>query len=101
MTEMTWEQKVAALNSIGRVELGMRFPGDWYASQNGVCVVLPGFERGGAGNGATPELAALDLWRERVDELPHSDALFIRSSQRCVRWNGFMWADVERPRLLA
>ncbi len=94
---MTWEQKLAAFQALGDTSLRMRVPGDWYVSADSVNVKAKPddcFVTGLYGNGATPEAAVEDHWRQLASELEPSAHLSIRSGERRVRWNGFMWADV-------
>jgi hypothetical protein len=99
---MTWEQKLAAIQALGEAHLCMRRPGDWYVSQSRTEVK----ERGSSvlssafGNGATPEEAVLDHWRQLAEVGPTFIVVIDAYSERRrhVRWNGYMWADepVER-----
>lgn len=88
---MTWEEKLAALNSLSQCSLRMRKPGDWYVSwhaETGGTMVSCDF-----GNGRTPEEAVNAHWDLYVTNLP-SDR-HIRAKNRCYRWVGFMWEEVE------
>jgi len=95
---MTWQQKLAALQCLGDCSLKMREPGDWYVSQSRVEVGGDGMLAGSYGNGETPVVAVTDHWRVLVDELPVGKHLVLGASsddRRAVRWNGYMWADVQ------
>jgi hypothetical protein len=95
-TTLTWEQKAAALDTLGNIEIKMRRPGDWFCAQSGVSVADGHFLYGGCGNGATPQEAIEDLWRYLVDDLLANRYVAIGGMDitRRVRWNGFMWQDV-------
>lgn len=98
---MDWQQKLAALQCLGPVALKMRSPGNWYVEAR--AEIKQGSILAGAyGNGATPELAVLDHWRQFVDELPHGHYIVTdayRTERRAVRWAGFMWQEVPEPHL--
>lgn len=100
---MTWEQKLAALNSVARHALLMRAPGDWYVNApieiGGRSVLVGAF-----GNGKSPQDAVEDHWRQLVDDMEQNgDYLVCRDGQhvKVVRWNGFMWEDVSYLRKAA
>ena len=97
---MTWEQKLAALNAITQHSLIMRKPGDWYVSSS-MNIGGRGVLVGVFGNGATPDEAVDDHWRQFVDEIDkEGDYIVVDDSAfpKCVRWNGFMWADCSHLR---
>lgn len=93
--EMTWEQKLAALQAITETCLCMRKPGDWYVSATARGVGGDGLNRGAYGNGKTPEEAVHDDWRQIAEFLPFDRYIIVEraGARRQVRWNGFMWAD--------
>lgn len=92
---MNWQEKAAALNAIGRVNLLIRKPGDWYVHHEHVEIKDRCFLRGSFGNGATPEAAIEDHWRKFVDEIGSCYVVTnaYSGNRRAVRWNGFMWQD--------
>lgn len=101
MSEMTWEQKLHAMQTLrgdGRSLLSMLYPGSWVCS-------LPG-EIGAAGvvstkapccQGATPEAAVEAAWREGT-ELPADKYLVVplAGARRHYQWAGFMWVEVSK-----
>lgn len=93
---MTWEQKLVAMKVLcGEVSLEMRKPGDWYVRVRCREVKYGDVLESTGGNGATPEEAVNDDWRELVEELSADRFIVINayggSERRAVRWNGFMW----------
>lgn len=95
---MTWEQKLAALDKLAGVgELRMRAPGNWFCSHR-VDIKDRSILRGGAGNGVNPEEAVLNQWERLTTDLKSHEYIVIdRGSgpRRAVRWNGYMWDDVD------
>lgn len=89
-TNMTWEQKLMALQMIADTSLRMRKPGDWYVSTVGRDIGGNGILVGSYGNGATPQLAVEDDWRLMVETIPRD--LYIATPKGKFRWAGFMWA---------
>lgn len=91
---MTWEQKLAAMQALGEVVLKMLEPGTW------LCripreVKDDALLRSVSGRGTTPEAAVGDCW-QYVTELKPREAIVVSDSpRRYVRWNGYMWADVD------
>ncbi len=95
---MTWEQKLQAIQSLGNQLVGevkMRKPGDWYCpvpadvGGNGIISTL-------SGNGPDPITAVMEAW-EQIVSLKPGLHLRLRDGRK-VRWNGFMFADVEVSR---
>jgi hypothetical protein len=93
---MNWEQKLQALNNVAPVELGMRMPGNWYASHRAY-IKKGGFLEGSAGNGVSPEEAVNDLWRLRTELAPEHYVVVddMGPNRRAYRWAGFMWEPVQ------
>jgi len=93
---MTYEQKFAALAAISpHPALHMRKPGDWY-------VLMPGVERkegvclsNGCVSQPTPELAVEEKWNWATDPNYYLVINAMRENRRAVKWNGFMWEDVD------
>ena len=93
---MTWEEKLAAMQALAATEIAMRKPGDWYCHMHAE-IGGNGMLCGVISSKATPQDAVEDVWRE-VSELPTGRYLVMNahgSNRRAVRWNGYMWADVE------
>jgi len=100
---MDWQQMFAALKAISpEATLQMRKPNDWYCR-------LPGVElKNGItlqtvrGTGGSPGEAVAAAWIAAT-ELPSSPDggpyLVVNATdpkrRRAMRWNGFMWADVD------
>jgi hypothetical protein len=106
MTQMTisltWEQKLLALNALGRVTLSLKEPGSWLANMPGDAAQVTNLTTIGTrfGQGESPGEAVLDLWEAFVDNLKLGEYIVTNpraepSARRCVRWNGFMWKDEE------
>jgi hypothetical protein len=97
---MDWQQKAAALDALAEISIKCRGVGDWYVSQK-VDVKDGALLVGRYGNGATPQEAIEDHWRQLVDEIePTPKYLIARtySDERMPRrWNGFMWIVVHEP----
>lgn len=94
---LTYEQKLQAAMAIAPCELIMRKPGDWYVQQS-VEVKNGSVLESRYGNGETPQLAIEDHWRALTDlKLPEYLVIgaFTDGERKAVRWNGFMWADVQ------
>ena len=94
--ELSWEQKLSALQVLGDTALRMRKPGNWYVDSH-TEVGGDGFLSGKYGNGATPQLAVLDHWRQLVDELDPKLYVVARPGgvEAGYRWSGFMWIVVK------
>lgn len=97
---MTYEEKFAALSALGgwNTALRMRMPGNWYLS-SGIEIGGDGFLRSTGPTGATPQQAIEKAWQDYVTDLPYDRYLVVHANgnERCVRWNGYMWADQEIP----
>lgn len=93
---MNFEQAMMALKAIGSdVYVQMRHPGNWYCSVRGVEVGNGSTLRTPTASSPTPEDAVLAAFTDHT-ELKHDEYLVLRAmsdQRRCVRWNGFMWAD--------
>jgi hypothetical protein len=97
VSEMTWEQKLMALQVLTDTSVRMRKPGDWYVSAVGRDIGGDGFLRGVYGNGKTPQGAVEDDWRQLVVALPADRYVHIERSgvKKKFRWNDFMWKEVD------
>jgi hypothetical protein len=94
--QWNWEEKFAACQALGgECALKMRKPGDWYFAQRGVDIKSGPMLVGKFGQGATPQAAVEDHFRN-LTELKSHEYVVINAYgiRRAVRWNGFMWADV-------
>jgi hypothetical protein len=94
---MTWEQKLAALQSLGggtiHVKLHMRKPGDWYL-HTGLGIGHHGFSSWASASGETPEQAVENSWLHFTEG--EAQELFVlkkHMDDRGYRWNGFMWQE--------
>lgn len=93
---MTWEEKLAALQALDSgAHVRMRKPGDWYVSWR-PNVREDHFLVGEYGNGNSPQAAVESHW-DKITNLPADKWLVFDNytGRRSVRWNGFMWQDVE------
>lgn len=94
---MNYEQKALALSALGwsDFEIKIRAAGDWYATCAGEirddCVLKTLM-----GNGATPEAAIEDLWKQAT--ILKSGEYIVTGAfgdkRAAFRWNGFMWQPV-------
>jgi hypothetical protein len=96
--DMTWEQKaqaILALNGWENFSLHLREDGSWYVS-DATEIRDGGILRGVSGNGTSPVQAILAHWQQ-LTELETGQYVVMRAmkeNRRAVKWNGFMWADV-------
>lgn len=97
MFEMTWEQKVQAMQALGRVEFFMREPGDWSVSIFGVSR-QEGSMISSCGTTGTIEEAVDRRWLWATNQEFCLVINAMPDKRRAVRWNGFMWADVEEAK---
>jgi hypothetical protein len=102
MLQLTFQQKADALNALCELKLGLSPLLDdarrWHASLR-VEIGGDGILRGIAGHGPTPQAAVDELWRNATN-IPASLCLIVDAygdDRRKVRWNGFMWVDVQPP----
>lgn len=105
---MDWQQKAEALAGLGEFSIIFRERQNrigsacaWYAGCAKVEIKDNGIMRGGWGNGNTPQEAIEDYWRYLTELKPHEYVLvraYDDAQRRAVRWNGFMWADVQEPK---
>lgn len=106
---MDWQQKAEALAGLSELtikfrerqwRIGNRHP--WYVSQN-IEIKESHTLLGAHGDGATPQEAIEDHWRQYVDDLKPEYSIRVQQSEfiRYVRWSGFMWVDVAPHRLVA
>lgn len=99
---MTYEQKFAALGAISfNPALHMRKPGDWYVSLSGVERKEGGCLSSGCVSEATPEMAVESKWAWAINPNHYLVINAMRDNRRAVRWNGFMWEDVDEHQLSA
>lgn len=96
--KFTWEEKLEILQAAGGTDISpiMRRPGDWYCG--GMSIVNGGFLVGGGGNGTTPQEAVEDAFHHYCEE-GHVIKIYSpdKKSSGYIKWNGFMWKEVERP----
>lgn len=101
---MNWEQKLLALQAIAFAlgcSLKMRSPGDWYVSLDGIDIKKGNMLIGAYGNGSNPEEAVNATWDRYVTNISAEECVAITTltndgrKRRYVRWNGYMWCDVE------
>ena len=96
---MDWEQKLEALSCLGEVSLMMRQPGNWYVhGPAGVEIKEEGCLASPTQRGATPRAAVEECWIQYT-KLAADRYLVVnamaRDSRRHIRWNGFMWQELE------
>ena len=100
MSEMPWEEKLAAINGLHVAELSMSSPGNWAVYTRGVesqannsCILRGGL----TGRGTTPEEAVEDHWANLTEHDGVGSYLVIdamRDSRRHIYWNGYRWVDL-------
>ena len=99
--ELSWEEKAAALQAlVGWYNFGlkMRCPGNWYVQHSGLERKEGGCLSGGLQNGKTPQEAVVQCCDWATDDSHPEYYLVVDAmgpKRRAVRWNGFMWEDVE------
>lgn len=93
---LTWEQKVKAMQALGTVEFFMREPGDWSCSVLSVNVKDGCMLTSNPSSGSDPAAAASKRW-DNLTKLARGQYLVVSKAgvRRAVKWNGFMWEDVE------
>lgn len=93
--DLTWEQKLHALQALCETSLRMRAPGNWYVNAIGRSMTkLDGFLVGKYGNGKTPQEAIEDDWRQIALAGPEWLVIVDKhDGQRAFQWNGWMWDD--------
>lgn len=96
---MDFTQKSRAIKALADV-LEVRFHDmGWAATAGNVEVRDNGLLMGVTGRGRTPETAVDELF-ERLTNVPAGQYLVVNAysdQRRAVRWNGFMWAQVNEP----
>lgn len=96
--EMTWQHKALAIKSLTGLfgfSLNMRGVGDWYVSANGVHRKEGGCLSGGFTSGKTPDEAVEQWWDWATDPGYYLVTSNRDGQRRAVKWNGFMWEDVD------
>lgn len=89
---MTWEEKLAALQSLTETSLRMRKPGDWYVDAYGLREIGGnGILDSAYGNGKTPQEAVENDWLKMTSL---ASDLYIRVKGKNYRWMGYMWRQV-------
>ena len=97
--ELTWEQKLSALNALSDHQLLQREPGNWYIRAH-IEIGGDGLLKSSYGNGETVEEAVLNHW-DKLTKLADHEYLVVRGvggANFYVRWNGFMWANAQSMR---
>jgi len=98
---MNFEQMfgaISALSAYSDVCLRMRKPGDWYVSAKGIEVTDGHLMSSGGTGGIGPESAIEAYWKW-LTTIKAGDAISVsfQGTRKHFLWNGFMWAEVERP----
>lgn len=88
---MDWQQKLHALKAITSTHLEMREPDDWYVRAHARSIEDGTMLRGAYGDGATPQAAVESDWAQ----MTALGVVVVLKDNRRVRWNGFMWEDVQ------
>lgn len=98
MIDLTYEQKLAAMNALRSCSVHMREPHSWYVSQPGVEIKNGSVLQNVSGNGDSPGAAIEDHW-EQLIVVPAPRVIVLdamRETRKYVRWNGFMWVEIPR-----
>lgn len=100
--EMTIEQKFQALQALckggAEAAIYMREPGNWYVFLGGVCIKEKSLLASASGpTGTNPFDAIGKAWEVLTALSPDEHIVIYRgnNNRRSLRWNGFMWADIE------
>lgn len=97
--EMNWQQKALALRAIcapvNGFALHMRDIGDWYVHLSYVDRKEGGCLSSGLQRGITPEDAINQCWDWATDPKFYLVIGEHKAGRHSVKWNGFMWQDVE------
>jgi len=92
---MNWEQKFQALMAIcPEVSLKMRKPGDWFVSIPWVSRREGSVLSSGCDSAKSPEEAVAQRFEWATNPKFYL-VTTVNSCRRAVKWNGFMWADVD------
>ena len=88
---MNTNEKMAVLLALdSEVSIQMREDLSWYVLSD-MEIAEDGIFTSAFGNGATPEEAISDQFRQYCEELPAKAHIRCRNNR--VRWNGFMWKE--------
>ena len=94
---MDWQQKAAAIQALAgwqNFALKMRGPENWYVQHSGLEQKEGGLLSDGPQHGKTPEDAVNQCWDWMTDPEYYLVWSTYRDSRRAVRWDGFMWENV-------
>ena len=95
MAELTWEEKLVALQCLCDCSLRMREPGNWYVSMTSCSIIDRNICKCPSGNGSEPRLAVEDGFGKLTEvKFPQYIKARLCSVERNVRWGGFMWVDI-------
>jgi hypothetical protein len=95
---MNWEQKcmaIQALTGFFGFALSIRKEGDWYVSYSGLERCEGSCLSSGCCNGKTPQEAVEACWKWATNPHYYMVVHAYDPNRRAVRWNGFMWEDVD------
>ena len=90
MNDMSWQEKLHALNALAECNLLMRNPNDWYINQ-ATEIGGDGMLVGSYGNGASPEAAVLDHWY-KLTNIPQGRYIVCR--EKHYRWDISLWREI-------
>jgi hypothetical protein len=104
---MNWQQMtqaILALEGSFHFSISPREDGSWYVSNTNASIRTGGCLRGVSGNGEHP-LSAIEAHWTQLTELKPGEYIVLSAiggrQRRAVKWNGFMWADVNEEIELA
>jgi hypothetical protein len=98
---MTWIEAYKALSAlchVGDVAIRMDVNSNWYVSLSSVERKEGGCLSSGGSHEATIEQAVMKKWHWAIDPQYYLVINAMLPSRRAVRWNGFMWQDVQEEK---
>lgn len=99
--ELTWEQKLEAMNTLAECRILMRKPKDWYIIQPGVEIKHNGMLGSVRGDGIGPFEAVTNKWNAMTILEPGEYIVIhaMREDRQAFKWNGFMWERINEKQM--
>ena len=96
MNDLNWVQKWSAIKALcPNAALTSRDDGSWYVINHRVERREGGCLSGGHQSGEEPIEAIRELWEWMSEPGYYLVLNALGSDRKAVRWNGFMWVDVD------